>query len=212
MSHAAIISLQREMLADLDFKNLCERAGLPWDPAAGYEPRWYNGPAPQDVQLLFLMAEPGPITPTEALSLLPAITHTPWTTGFNLSLQEHYWRGNLREFCSHVWPGDTDGEMHAHVGGTSTFWMSLPHGQTTRQVPSFVVNYFLDHYLSRLLGLFPHAQLLAAGAKARDRLKKLGVEFHACSAFTKPESNKPRAKESWRETAVRIREQLGVLE
>lgn len=207
-SHAAIIRLQREMLSDRHFKSLCEQAGLPWDPDAGYEPRWYNGPAPEDVRLLFLMAEPGPITPTEAHSLLPAVSHRPWTTGFDLSLQEHYWRGHLREFCSHIWPEDTEEHMYAHVGGTSTFWMSLPHGQTTKQVPGFVVNYFLEHYLSRFLSLFPQAQLLAVGGKARDRLKKLGVEFYTCSAFNNPEANKPRARESWRRTAVELKAQL----
>jgi hypothetical protein len=70
-THAPILALQAKMKNDVRFKALCERHGLPWDFAAGYEPRGYNGPAPERTKLLILLAEPGAITPTEARNLLP---------------------------------------------------------------------------------------------------------------------------------------------
>lgn len=199
ITHSAIFALQAEMLADSQLRALCDRYGLPWDPARGYEPRWYNGPQPDHVKLLVLLAEPGAITPTEAHQLLPAVQHSPWLDDFDLTLQEHYWRANLRELCKSVWPQDTDSNMNAYLGGSCTFWMSLPPGKQTRQVPRELLDYFGRTYLRRLLGLFPHAVIVAAGAKASERLRDMGVPFESCSAFTRPESNKPRARASWRQ-------------
>jgi hypothetical protein len=43
-THAPIFALQTEMKEDAKFRALCIENGLPWDFAAGYEPRGYNGP------------------------------------------------------------------------------------------------------------------------------------------------------------------------
>ncbi len=162
-THAAIFALQAEMKADQELRALCEKHGLPWDFAGGYEPRWFNGPPPEQTKVLFLMAEPGAITPTEAMNLGPAINHEDWLGTYNLRLQEHYWRANLRELCRHIWPVHTERNMYEHLGGSCTFWMSLPRGSQTKSIPAQLLNFFLTKYLRRFLALFPQAVILAAG-------------------------------------------------
>ncbi len=206
--HDSIIELHEEMKRDPVLQALCVKHGLPWDFAAGYEPRWYNGPAPSEVELLFFMAEPGAITPTEALHLLPAITYDEWIGRFDLRLQEHYWRANLRELCSHVWPEDTEAQMTARLAGSCTFWMSLPPGAQTDAIPRELLRYFSSKYLGRLLALFPDAVILAAGGKARDRLQTMGVAFEECWAFTRPGSNRREAHESWRVAGLAVARKL----
>jgi hypothetical protein len=168
------------MKSDGRFKALCERHGLPWNFAAGYEPRGYNGPAPEQTKLLVLLAEPGAITPTEARNLLPAISHRRWVEPDNLRLQEHYWRANLLELCRYIWPENTEDSMYTDVGKSCTFWMSLPPGAQTSQIPREPLDYFLQTYLKRFLALFPNAILLAAGGKAHARLRRLNIEFESC--------------------------------
>lgn len=207
-SHHDIISLQEEIKEDSAFKKLCLEYDLPWDLDAGYEPRWYNGPAPKDVRVLFFMAEPGAITPNEAQNLLPAVSHSDWFDGYDLNALEHYWRDNLRSLCRHIWPDKTEIAMYSFLGGSCAFWMSLPRGNQTSEVPRAVVKYFIDNYLGRFIALFPNAIVLAAGAKARDRLNALSVPFEQCSALTRPESNKPRAIKSWRRVGKSIASML----
>jgi hypothetical protein len=119
-THAPIFSLQTEMKEDRRFKALCEEHGLPWDFAAGYEPRGYNGPAPERTKLLVLLAEPGAITRTEAQNLSPAIRHSRWIEPYDLSLQEHYWRANLLELCRYV------GRTRLKTACLRT-WVGVPH-------------------------------------------------------------------------------------
>jgi len=161
-THAAIFALQDEMKNDSQFRSLCVKHGLPWDFAAGYEPRWYNGPAPEQCRVLFMMAEPGAITPTEAHNLRPAINQKPWIGPHDLRLQENYWLANLRQLCAYVWPNDTEDNMYAHLGGTCAFWMSLPAGRQNAEVPSHVLDYFLTTYLKRLVALFPKRHRLGS--------------------------------------------------
>lgn len=207
-SHRDIIALQSAMMSDMRFRELCESSGLPWDFGSGYEPRWYNGPAPEDVRVLFFMAEPGAITPTESQNLLPAISYDDWIGRYDLNAQEHYWRDNLRELCRHIWPEDVEAAMRSHLAGSCTFWMSLAPGSQTSEVDRPVVNYFTRTYLKRFIALFPNAIFLAAGGKARNRLRPLQIPFEQCSALTRPESNKPRAHKSWAAAGARIRSML----
>ena len=209
VTHGPLLALQREMASDATFRSLCTAHGLPWAPTAGYEPRWYNGPPPERVEVLFLMAEPGAITSTEAQNLKPAVEWQPWIGAKNLRLQETYWLENLRTLCRHVWPENTEAEMDARVGGSCTFWMSLPPGAQTDLIPSPLLHYFLDRYLPRLLALFPDAVVLAAGAKARERLRSIGVVAESCWAFTRPGCLQPRARESWRASGMAIARKLG---
>jgi hypothetical protein len=167
LTHAPILSLQAEMKEDKRFKALCEQHDLPWDFESGYEPRGYYGPAPEQVRLLVLLAEPGAVTPTERQNLLPAISHGPWIEGFDLGSQEYYWRRHLGELCIHIWPEGTEDHMYAHLGKSNTFWMSLRPGAQTRPVPREPLQYFLRTYLTRFLALFPDAIILAAGGKAQ---------------------------------------------
>src|SRR6266446_5107641 len=141
-THAPIFALQAEMKDDERFRALCQRHGLPWNFAAGYEPRGYNGPAPEETKLLVLLAEPGAITPTEARNLLPAISHRRWVEPYDLRLQEHYWRANLLELCRYIWPENTEDSMYANLGKSCTFWMSLPPGAQTSQIPREPLDYF----------------------------------------------------------------------
>lgn len=204
LMHVEVIKLQQEMCRDRVFRNLCETNNVPWDFTGGYEPRWYNGPAPKDVKLLFLMAEPGAITSTERTNLLPAVQHAEWLRGYDTSKQEHYWRANLYKLCGYIWPDETEENMCRYLGGSCTFWMSLRPGEQNANVPSELEKYFLTTYLGRFLALFPSAVLLAAGGKARTRLKKFGRlttdggAFETCWAFTRPACNQAAARESWR--------------
>jgi hypothetical protein len=210
VTHTEIIALQTEMKQDIHFESLCKEHGLPWDFAGGYEPRGYNGPAPERVRLLVLLAEPGAITPTEARNPLTAIGHNRWIEPFDTRLQEHYWRINLRELCRHVWPENTDENMYACLGKSNTFWMSLPPAAQTREVPRAPLQYFLWTYLKRFVALFPNAIILAAGGKAQRRLKLINADFECCSAFTRPESNKPHARDSYRRAAEAIKAKLAL--
>jgi hypothetical protein len=213
-THVEIIKLQHEMCRDQMFRDFCETNTLPWDFTGGYEPRWYNGPVPEDVKLLFLMAEPGAITDTERADPLPAIQHAEWLHGYDTRKQEHYWRSNLRELCGHVWPNETEENMYRYLGGSCTFWMSLRPGKQNANVPSELEKYFLTAYLGRFLSLFPNAVLLAAGGKARTRLKKLerltnsSLAFDTCWAFTRPACNQAAARESWHTAGEAIRRRL----
>lgn len=210
-THRALFELHAEILDDAKFRTLCEQHGLPWDPRNGYEPRWYNGPAPEDTRVLVFLAEPGAITPSERLHLLPAIAHAPWVGTHDLSAPEHYWRANLRELCSHIWPDETEAEMNRSVGASCTFWMSLPPGAQTRDVPADLVKFFNQTYLRRLIALFPSAVLIAAGGKAQRRLTAANVTFIGCSALTRPESNKPKARESWRRGGLAVAAKLAAM-
>lgn len=230
-THAAIFALHQEMKADREFRRLCEQPardlphGLPWNFEDGYEPRWYNGPAPEDVQVLFLMAEPGAPTKTEKECrekdpehAAQPVNHEEWLAPYRdkIKNQEHYWRENLRALCRHIWPDETEANMYRYLGGSCTFWMSLPEKQTT-PVPRDLEDYFLKNYLRRFLQLFPNAVLLAAGStKPRTRLERLKrlahaeFQFECCWAFTKPACTifKQRAEDSWRQTGRSIRSKL----
>jgi hypothetical protein len=82
--------------------------------------------------------------------------------------------------------------------------MSLRSGAQTGRVPRELLQYFSHTYLQRFLALFPNAIVLAAGGKAQSRLRSVHAEFEHCSAFTRPESNKSRAQESWRRAGQAI--------
>lgn len=150
-SHTPIIALQQEILGDAKFQKLYFDAYLPWDPQGGYEPRWYDGPQPENVRLLFLMAEPGAITKTEQQHLSPPITHNPWNAKRESYQQDNYWLKQLYQLCQLVWPEDTEANMDGSLGGSCTFWMSMPPGDQVRAIPLSVVNYFLETYLKRFL-------------------------------------------------------------
>lgn len=64
-------------------------------------------------------------------------------------------------------------------------------------IPAELLRYFNDKYLTQFIVMFPNAAILAAGAKTRDRRKRAKVDYIECSAFTRPECNKPCAKQSW---------------
>ena len=155
------------------------------------------------------MAEPGAITSTEAMNLNPPITFNPWNAVRDSYQRENYWLRNLYLLCQAVWPTEIEDKMDAYIGGSCTFWMSLPPGNQVKAVPRPVVNYFLEAYLKRFLGLFPNAVILAAGGKAQQRLSWIKVDFVSCSAFTRPEANKPRARESWMRAGIEIAQALG---
>ena len=195
-THGVLLDLHAEIKSDSAFRELCISHGLLWEDV-GNEPRGYNGPAPEDVEVLYVSAEPGPVTPTERLNLIPAITNAPWLDGFDLYLQEHYWRKNLKVICDSIWPTDTVANMDKHLGGMQSFWISLPEGATTKSIPRPVLDYWRQHYAHRLFGLFPDAVVLAAGLKAQDRLKRLGIDFVGCYAVTLPGSNTKKNKDSW---------------
>ena len=87
--------------------------------------------------------------------------------------------------------------MDRHLGGMQSFWISLPEGATTKAISKPVLDYWRQHYAHRLFGLFPHAVVLAAGGKAQERLRRLGIDFIGCGAVTKPGCNFKKVKESW---------------
>ena len=206
-SLAAVLDIHAEIKGDTAFKELCFSHGLLWEDV-GNEPRGYHGPAPEDVQVLYISAEPGPVTPTERLNLIPAITTGPWIDGFDLRLQEHYWRKNLEVICGSIWPENTVENMDKHLGGMQSFWISLPDGATTKAIPRPVLEYWRQHYAHRLFALFPHAVVLAAGGKAQERLRRLGIDFIGCGAVTTPGCNFKKVKDSWPVAGQGIRDLL----
>jgi hypothetical protein len=206
-THGILLDLHTEIKNDSVFKELCLSHGLLWEDV-GNEPRGYNGPSPEDVQVLYVSAEPGPVTPTERLNLIPAITNAPWLSGFDLSLQEHYWRKNLEVICESIWPTDTVENMDKHLGGMQSFWISLHEGATTNAIPKPVLDYWRQHYAHRLFGLFPHAVVLAAGLKAQKRLDQLNIKYISCGAVTRPGCNFKTVKDSWPVAGKEIKDLL----
>jgi hypothetical protein len=156
----------------------------------------------------YTSAEPGPVTPTERLNLIPAITTAPWLDGFDLSLPELYWRKNLGAICKGIWPTNNGANMDKHLVDIQSFWISLPEGATTKAIPRPVLDYWRQKYAHKLFGLFPHAEVLAASKKAQDRLRRLGIDFVGCGAVTKPGCNFKDIKDSWPRTGKLISELL----
>jgi hypothetical protein len=98
--------------------------------------------------------------------------------------------------------------MDSHLGGMQSFWVSLPEGATTKSIPRPVLDYWRVKYAYRLFGLFPNAVVLAAGGKAQERLRRLGIDFVGCGAVTKPGCNFKKVKDSWSRAGKTICEQL----
>lgn len=209
VSHAAIIALQQEMKNDIKFQQLCIQAGLPWKPEAGYEPRWYNGPAPETVQVLFLIAEPGPILEADKENLRRAIDHTTWLGIRFFGVREYEWHPSLLRLCQFIWPEPhTRVNMDAYLGGSCTFWMSLPHEGHVKAIPYAVESYFVDTYLKRFVDLFPNAIILAAGDTPQERLDWIEVDYVPCAAFTRLQEVTAQARESWEWAGETIAQRL----
>jgi hypothetical protein len=207
-THAEIVALQAKMCKDKTFRHLCVSHGLPWDFESGYFPRWYGGPAPSAARVLLFMAEPAPIAASENVDLTKAVSGPNWPDTRDLTLPEHYWRKNVMELCRHIWPTRTVSNLNAYLGRSCTFWMSMPHGSTTKEVPAAPLDYFIETYLTQLLSFFSRAEIVAAGRKASRRLDKIGVRHHFCWAFTRPGCNHPNAAESWRSVGSTVAAKL----
>jgi len=231
VSHKLIINIWQEMKSDREFERLCRESGLPsWYVDEAYEPRWYNGPRPDDVKVLFLMAEPGAITKNERKNLKPAISNEGWPAQDSVTekQQENYWRKHLYQLCSEVWPEDTRAKMNQYLAGSCTFWASLPSNEEakhrsinlnqTSQVPRRVADYFLKKYLGRFLAIFPASTIVVAAGltKAKSRLDRLEEvtavpvkqRVKTCIALTKPAATGKRAKESWSRVGREVRQML----
>ena len=117
-------------------------------------------------------------------------------------------RKNLMEICSHIWSEDTAKQMDRHLGGMQSFWVSLPEGATTKSISRPVLDYWRQKYAHRLFGLFPHAVVLAAGGKAQERLRRLGIDFIGRGAVTKPGCNFKKVKDSWPRAGTEIADLL----
>jgi hypothetical protein len=206
-AHSSIVNLQKEMLADSRFKDLCESHGLPWAPEEGFEPRGYNGPDPAEVRVLYVSAEPGPITEEEKLDLLPAVTQHSWME-FDTRQSQHYWRENLFSLCQSIWPEDTAENMDKYLAGAQAFWMSPPSGDATAKISRELEDYFSEKYFYRLLDMMPNAVVLAAGGKAQERLKRMGVDYVKCASFMRPGCNADKNKATWPIAGLMIRESL----
>jgi hypothetical protein len=193
-----IRSLQKRMLGDQEFKGLCKKYKIPWDPDRGYEPRWFAGPEVSPPRFVIVMAEPAPISKTEENHLLPAVDAVNWLDGYNFKMQEHYWRLNVKALFREIWPEETSMMMNRHVGGTCAFWMSLPHGKTTLAIPRELEAFFIEKYFLEVLALCAKSELIAAGSKASARLSRYAIPHHKCWAFTRPGCNRTEAQTSWR--------------
>ena len=206
---ADVKELRQEMCNDRMFRNLCEKHGLPWDIQAGYEPRSYDGPEPEDLKLLVFMAEPGAIANRESEHLLPPVLHARLIGDYNTTYTEHYWRENLMVMCREIWPEDTEDHAFRNMGRSNSFWMSLPGRKQKEEVSHELLAYFEQEYLTRFVAMFPQALILAAGGKAQARLKRIGVDFIKSYAFTKPASNNTKkAIPSWRSASQQIAERI----
>ena len=155
--------MHAEIKSDSVFNELSQSSGLLWEDE-GNEPRGYHGPAPESVRVLYVGAEPGPVTATERQNFMPAINTVPWIDGHDLIFNEHYWRKKLLVICSYIWPENIINHMDNHLGGMHYFWISLPEGSTTKSIPRPVLEYWRKKYARRLFGLFPDAIVLAAGS------------------------------------------------
>lgn len=190
--------LQKQMLADNEFQDLCLKHGLPWDPANGYEPRWFAGHSEKPPRYLVVMAEPAMPAPyPDSSEFPPSIDRMNWLDGYDLSLREHYWRENVEVVFKQIWPNNTSQMMNKHVGGTCAFWMSLPPGKANDDVPRELESFFMRKYFPEILKICGDVELIAAGGKAQRRLSPYNIPHHSCWAFTRPGCNRKEARESW---------------
>lgn len=172
-----------------------------WSPERGHVPRGYLGATAraENVRLVLVFAEPGDPQPSEVYSaancgnkpddMIKAVTETSYRcfrTGQDL------FHRNVRWFLSSAFPGlsfDQQLQLTWLTEGRLCSFAAETGGRKDRRCA--------QHYLERQLDALPNAQVVAAGGKAQDYLRKMRRRFIPCYAFAPPGANHKPARPSW---------------
>ncbi len=176
-----------------EFKGACH--DMRWNPERGHVPRGFRGAAGRldEIELVLVYAEPGDPLPGEKHSGLESAyaysAHT-FATG---ATQFH---NNVKYIVNRCWPGLTHEDQMRRVWMTESVLCSAP--KEGGHVRSDVCRTCGSRYLLPQLALLDHALVVALGSKARDRMRKLGVQnFMEAGAVAPPGCNRPDARRSW---------------
>ena len=190
--------------------------GAKWAPESGHVPRGYLGATARldDVDLILLVAEPGDphtgavVQPRPRRKSLAAETVADTYRCF-LEGTDLFHR-NVRQVLDLVLPGMPFDTQLSRTWITNTYLCSAP--QEAGYVPSAAERFCAETYLQRALTLLPGRPIIALGAKAERRVRRLRqsipdleTRLVIADSAAPPGATRPRAQESWRTAAEKAR-------
>lgn len=165
-----------------------------WDPESGHVPRGLKGACGRldEIELVLVFAEPGDPYPGEAH---PNIAETYVNTcGENIGPDQFH--RNVKFILDSCWDIPYRDQLRK-VWMTESVLCSAP--RECGPIQSDVWRACGTRYLLPQLELLDHALVVALGAKARDRLRGLGVtDFLHARHPAPPGCNRAGARSSWR--------------
>lgn len=190
------------------FSDAC--AEMRWCPEQGHVPRGFAGACHDlsEVELVLVSAEPGDPWPDECHSGLESAyeyTIRAFAEAPSKKSREFTYHKNMRWILDRCWPSMPFEHQLRKVWITdSVLCSAVQQGGSVSKKACMACG---NHYLLPQLKLFPEALIVAVGSKARDRLRALGVsDFLAVWAVAPPGCNSPKARKSWEDIVVRLRE------
>lgn len=202
-----LIQIFRAAYAPCDgLKNRCKNH-IQWDPYNGHMPRGYmcNANDLEKIQLVLVLAEPGNPEPGDECYTIDTpenmiTAHNSYVTFSGGGL----FHQNIRKIVSLCFPELDFATAKKKVLITESVLCSTPITQTsTGRMPIAVVDECGERYLLKQHELLKNAYWVAVGAKARDRMKRLGIPYNfVISHPAPPEANKSRALHSWQKMAA----------
>ena len=188
------------------FDSACRN--MRWEPKNGHVPRGFCGALghPSEVELVLVIAEPGDphqresypaeLSREELFEQVCCYVYSCFESG-----KDQFHR-NVRYILDSCWPDSSFHEqMHRAWITEATLCSALAECGTVATATSRLCS---KSYLSMQLELLPNAIVVALGAKARDRMLHLGIDFTAAWAAAPPGCNQPAAKQSWDSVAAQV--------
>ncbi|AOY97613.1 hypothetical protein BKK79_37410 (plasmid) [Cupriavidus sp. USMAA2-4] len=186
-----------------------------WDPTAGHVPRGQCGATTEldIVRLVLVCAEPStPRRDEEYAQACSADEYISDAAIVSLGLLERKgtpFHENLRQILDLCW---RDLPFSVQMERTWITNSVLCSAQTAGgRLPASMETRCATTYLWPALRLFPNATIIALGAKARDRLRRIGVTGFLEARSASPRSNQLNAaQESWKAVADEFRSRRAI--
>lgn len=180
----------------INFSKECE--ALCWEPKAGHVPRGFLGATSsiENVELVLVFAEPGDPHPTE---IHESIATTLEHTYFSMKEGDDVFHKNLRYILDLFFPDlNFDAKLEKTWMTESVLCSAIKECGT---VSSKIADVCTKTYLLPQLSLFRNATIVAVGSKARDRLRRQGIDAIYIAHPSPPGANRKCSKESWKNAA-----------
>ena len=183
-----------------EFAKACTE--MRWHPEAGHVPRGFLGACGElnEVELVLVFAEPGDPHVGECHTGLDS-AYDYATMAFRTG--KDLFHRNVRKILDSCWSDLPFERQMQKVWLTESVLCSArtEGGGVSKRASSACGS----RYLLAQLGLFPNALVVALGAKARDRLRAIGVdEFIDVWAAAPPGCNNPKASETWKRIPLEL--------